>query len=128
MRPRNRRGANAVEFAFIFPVLLLFGFGIIDLGWMSLVRSAASSAAAAGARAGALTAQDAGPGAEAMDAASDRWIEVGLPVTAIIGADQSGAPEMMTVTVVVDLTSLTGWVVGPDSIVVSASQRMEDQP
>jgi Flp pilus assembly protein TadG len=124
----RRRGANAVEFAIIFPVLLTFGFGIIDLGWMSLVRHAASSAAAAGARVGAVTAQDAGPSAAAQAAAAARWTELGLPVTAVIGAAQSGAPEMMEVTVVVDLTSLTGWVVGPDTIDVHASQRMEDQP
>src|SRR4029453_10389287 len=42
---RSRRGANAVEFALVLPVLLTFTFGIIDLGWASLLRHGASSAA-----------------------------------------------------------------------------------
>ena len=124
-----RRGANGVEFALVLPVLLVFTFGIIDLGWAYLVRHAAGSAASIGARAGALTSQEEDPATQALGAANARWAELGLPASANIEAAQSGAPAMMEVRVSVDLEELVGFVPGlPDSIEVTAVQRMEDQP
>src|SRR5262245_29267392 len=94
-----RRGANAVEFALLLPALLVFTFGVMDLGWNYLVRHAASSAAGAGARAGALTLQADDPIATALAAANERWAELALPVTPIVTATQVGAPSMMVVDV-----------------------------
>jgi len=128
MRP-TRRGANGIEFALVLPVLLVFTFGIIDLGWAYLLRHAAGSAAGIGARAGALTSQEEDPAGEALVAANARWAELGLPASAKIEAAQSGAPSMMEVRVAVDMDALVGFVPGlPGSIEVTAVQRMEDQP
>jgi Flp pilus assembly protein TadG len=123
-----RRGANAVEFALILPVLLVFTFGVMDIGWISFVRHAASSAAGAGARAGALTMQAADPNAIAVEVANERWAELGLPATPVVTATQVGDPSLMVVDVEVDLDALVGFVVGSHTIAVTAVKRMEDQP
>jgi len=124
----SRRGVNAVEFAIILPVLLTFAFGIIDLGWAHMLRNGASSAAAAGARAGALTSQDADPNAKAAAAALARWNELDLPAQPTIVAFRQGTPQTLVVRVAVPLNELVGLVVGPEQIEVTVAQRMEDQP
>jgi Flp pilus assembly protein TadG len=127
-RPIPRRGANAVEFALILPVLLTFVFGVIDLGWAHLLRHAASSAATAGARSGALSAQDAAPNDRAAEAAQDRWNELGLTASPTIVAFRQGIPEVMVVRVQAPLEPLVGFVVSEGTVEVTAVQRMEDQP
>lgn len=51
----DERGAAAVEFALVVPVLLLLLFGIIDYGYMLSFRQALSQGAAEGARAAAVS-------------------------------------------------------------------------
>jgi Flp pilus assembly protein TadG len=53
-RSRDERGASAVEFALVLPILVLFLFGIITYGYMFSVRQALTQAAAEGARAAAV--------------------------------------------------------------------------
>lgn len=66
-RTRDERGAAAVEFALVLPILTLFLFGIIAYGYMLSVRQALTQAAAEGARAAAVA--PAGQAdAEAVDA------------------------------------------------------------
>ncbi len=50
----DERGAAAVEFALVVPILLLLLFGIIDYGYMLSFRQALSQGAAEGARAAAV--------------------------------------------------------------------------
>jgi Flp pilus assembly pilin Flp len=57
---RQERGAAAVEFALVLPVLLLVIFGIIDFGRMLAAKIALTEAAREGARATALVDTDAG--------------------------------------------------------------------
>jgi Flp pilus assembly protein TadG len=53
--PRNRqRGAAAVEFALVFPVLLLVVLGAIDWGWFFFIDQLVTNCAREGARAGTL--------------------------------------------------------------------------
>lgn len=66
-RRRDVRGAAAVEFALILPVLMLIVFGIINYGDMLSVRQSVSQAASEGARAAAVD-----PGDEAAKIASGR--------------------------------------------------------
>ncbi len=54
---RGERGAAAVEFALVLPVLLLVIFGIIDFGRMLYTKITLTEAAQAGARAGAIFGQ-----------------------------------------------------------------------
>lgn len=53
-RRRDQRGAAAVEFALVLPILLLLVFGIIAYGYMLSFRQSMSQAAAEGARAAAV--------------------------------------------------------------------------
>ncbi|GAA4802570.1 hypothetical protein GCM10025786_01380 [Nocardioides caeni] len=62
---RDVRGAAAVEFALIMPILLILVFGIISYGYMLSFRQAISQGAAEGARAAAVS-QD--PGSQESDA------------------------------------------------------------
>jgi Flp pilus assembly protein TadG len=56
-RARDERGAAAVEFALVLPVLLLIIFGIIDFGRMLYTKITITEAAQTGARAGAIFGQ-----------------------------------------------------------------------
>jgi Flp pilus assembly protein TadG len=51
---RDQRGAAAVEFAFILPLLLLTVFGLVDFGRLLFVQIGLNSASIEGARASAL--------------------------------------------------------------------------
>jgi Flp pilus assembly protein TadG len=51
---RNRRGAAAVEFAFVAPVFFVFVFGMIEYGRMVMVQQVLTNAAREGARIGVL--------------------------------------------------------------------------
>jgi Flp pilus assembly protein TadG len=68
---RSERGAAAVEFALIVPVLLVLTFGIISYGFMLTVRQSVSQAADEGARAAAVTVVDANRVSEGEKAIKD---------------------------------------------------------
>lgn len=51
---RDQRGASAVEFALVFPVLMLIIFGIIQFGFVMAQSAALSNGARAGARYGVV--------------------------------------------------------------------------
>ena len=53
-RERGERGAAAVEFALVVPLLLMLVFGIIQYGYILSFRQALSQGAAEGARAAAV--------------------------------------------------------------------------
>lgn len=68
-RPGSKeRGAAAVEFALVVPLLLMLVFGIISYGYMLSFRQALSQSATEGARAAAVTLNTPG-GTEQVDAA-----------------------------------------------------------
>lgn len=48
--PHNREGASAIEFALIAPLMILFTFGLVELGRMMLVKQTATHATREGAR------------------------------------------------------------------------------
>jgi Flp pilus assembly protein TadG len=50
----NERGAEAVEFALVVPVLVLLVFGVVDFGWMINHDTMVNNASREGARLGAL--------------------------------------------------------------------------
>lgn len=64
----RERGAAAVEFALILPVLMYLVFGIISFGYMLSFRQALSQAAAEGARAAAVAPADTEDGERTADA------------------------------------------------------------
>lgn len=58
---KERRGAAAVEFALIAPLMLLFTFGMVEISQMMMVKNAATQASREGARVAVL------PGSESDD-------------------------------------------------------------
>ncbi len=52
---KKRRGAAIVEFAVVLPLLLALLFGIIDFGWVFMVRQTLTNAAREGVRVAILT-------------------------------------------------------------------------
>lgn len=71
-RSRQERGAAAVEFALVAPILILLVFGIISYGYMLSFRQAMSQGAAEGARAGAVWASAYAPSQDAQRIAAAR--------------------------------------------------------
>lgn len=77
-RRRDARGAAAVEFALIMPILLLLVFGIISYGYMLSFRQAISQGAAEGARAAAVAQRDADQVPDAVAAMNEALDSYGV--------------------------------------------------
>lgn len=105
---RGERGAAAVEFALILPILATLLFGIIDYGDMLSVRQAVSQAAAEGARAAAVNPDDGAKAAAAMAAVEDALDAHGEECTAACDVEivACGSAECAEVTVVIDYDAL----------------------
>lgn len=124
----GQRGAAAVEFALVLPLLLMLVLGAIDWGWYFFVREVVTNAAREGARAGAV-ASVATPTATAQDVAANYLTSAGLtsgeaPV-ASMGTATVGGTTVTTVNVVVTypVGSLTGFtLVGYASLVPAQVQ------
>lgn len=96
-RRQGDRGAAAVEFALVLPVLLLVIFGIIDFGRMLYAKITLAEAAREGARAAALVGQSAG---QSQVAKSVTGLDTSAgPVTATVVACTSDPDADATVTV-----------------------------
>jgi len=70
-RREDQRGAAAVEFALVLPLLLLLVFGIIAYGYMLSFRQSMSQAAAEGARAAAVNVNAGARESEAIAAVNE---------------------------------------------------------
>ncbi len=129
-RRPNRRGANAIEFALLFPLLIVLTFGGLEYSYHFVKWQAVMAAAQDGARAGAQTAMPNEPDTAAEVAAQatlarfyPRTVPSGASyVGAIVGADQ------VKVTVTVPNTSLVGlpFLPVPTSIVAEAQLEVQD--
>jgi Flp pilus assembly protein TadG len=114
IRDRGERGAAAVEFALVLPVLLMIVLGTIDWGWYFFVSQVVTNAAREGARVGSLTAYDPDdPGADAAavleaKATATAYLEnANLKSTATVNAEPVG--NAIRVTVSYPAGSLTGF-------------------
>ena len=107
MSAKRDRGAAAVEFALVLPLLLIMLFAIIDFGWVLSQQLSVSAAAREAARYYAIHAAD-GFG-DAEDAADDlvngsATFDWGTPCSDDVDDDA------ITVVVHTPLTDLTGWL------------------
>lgn len=123
-RPRSRRGANAIEFALLAPVLVLLLTGIMDAGWMLMLREACDSAARDGARAAAF----ADDNSVAAPAVQQRWRRFGLPGTITTTVARTGSPEMVVVDVRLSAKTLVGLAIGDHLIRVTTVKRVRAKP
>ncbi|MEQ1571816.1 MAG: TadE family protein [Myxococcota bacterium] len=129
MARRARRGANAIEFALLFPVFTWLMTGVIDYGWLFTIRSVAAHAIHEGARAGAVTLVKDDPAAVATSTLEDRLKRSGFSLSTKISATVDGKPPdaYVQVELYVELQPLVGLVPVPRSYTTTAVMRLEDQ-
>lgn len=137
MKPteRSERGAAAVEFALVIPLVILLVLGAIDFGLLLQARAQAANAAREGVRAAALGRTKADSEAIALNAVSGILGEVkanaecvavvGLPRSCTLGGASSGDDAKMTVTIRYQgVTGLFPALAGADIVSVS-TMRIE---
>lgn len=108
---RNDRGAAAVEFALLLPILLALVFGIVEFGRAYHIQSTLSGAAREGVRVMALT-NNLGEATAAVTTYSPTLNPADLAVAATPCPSTGGGSTRVTVTYT--FTSLTGWIpMGP---------------
>lgn len=76
-RPRGERGAVAVEFALIVPLLMLLVFGIMEFGYMLNRDTVVSNASRDGARVASLD----GEYADILESIQTELAQSGIPIT-----------------------------------------------
>jgi Flp pilus assembly protein TadG len=96
--PRDERGAEMVEFAFVVVLLIALLYGIISYGLILAAQSTITQAAADGARAGIVTAPTAIATAEAQAANDVGWMGKGTCYQPDVPAGVSGAAISCTAT------------------------------
>jgi Flp pilus assembly protein TadG len=77
-----RRGAAAVEFAIVFPILLLFVLGLMDFARMIWVQSTLDYAVEAAARCAAINATTCGTAAQIQNYAVSQALGLDIPASA----------------------------------------------
>ena len=111
-RPRDDRGAAAVEFALIVPLLVLLVIGIIEFGHAFRVHGTLSAAAREGARSMALQSDPAEARAAVQDAAAalDPAIDAGqIAITPSSCPSTGGGTTNVRVTISYPMPFLTGF-------------------
>lgn len=112
-RPDLDRGAAAVEFALVLPVLLLLLFGIAEFGRLYNIQTSITAAARQGARVMALN-SGATPNADAtaslISAAKPYTVTASqVTITPATCPSDNTTNTTVTVTVTHPVTLLTGW-------------------
>lgn len=107
----NRRGTSAVEFAMIAPLMMLFTFGLIEIGRVMLVKQTATHASREAARVAVRPTADY---QDVIDRATEELTVLGIEDAATVELEpsslQDAAPgTSVTVRVLVDAASVS-WV------------------
>ncbi len=130
MLRRGRRGAYAVEFALVLPVLVAFAAGMTDWGWYFAREYEVQAAAKVCARTGASTDRDDNPVGAAQTAGQASLTEAGRdPSLGSVAATLSGTTpaELITCSVTQPLVPLIGLIPTISTMRASVTMRMEDQ-
>jgi len=109
MKARRERGAAAVEFALVLPLLLIMLFAIIDFGWVLNQQMSVTAAAREGARYYAIHNLESGAQGVAEGRAADLvtgTVTFSYPSTCSPTVDD----DELTMVVKTPLTDLTGWL------------------
>lgn len=125
-RRRNDRGAVAIEFALVFPLLLLLIFGSFELGLATQDRALAANAAREGARAASLGGNDSDVDAAVRSVLGTTAADIAANCSTSDSesCDLGTAGGIATVTVTITYTGLTGWIPGLDHLQISQSNSM----
>ncbi len=99
-RAARRRGAAVVEFAVVLPLLLTVLFGIIEYGWVFMVRQTLQTAAREGARLAVLQ-TSVSPYANVLTRVSNVMQPTGLTTYEVTMSHATAANPVETITVTV---------------------------
>lgn len=117
MGRRRERGAAAVEFAIVLPILLLFLAGIIDFGRAMYTQAIVTNAAREGARAAVVNAN-----------ASARATAAATPLTVAVAAGTCPAVGGPAANVTVTVTTDFDWIlIGPATSMVGGAAALPAQ-
>ena len=101
MRQQNERGAAAVEFALLLPVLLTILYGIIEFGMIMYGREVVTNASREGARAGIIQVSPKPTSGQITTIATNYLTGTGInpsQVTITVAGAGGASPTMLTVT------------------------------
>jgi len=126
---RNRRAANAIEFALTFPVVLLMMGAVMDWGWYFSQQMQLSAAVRDAARVGAMTSREAGPAQAAEQRLMTQIAADGHRGQVYLDVRVEGATsdQSLHVGVAIPYKGPLGLVPVPKQIKASQSLRLEDQ-
>ncbi|MFL5306947.1 MAG: TadE/TadG family type IV pilus assembly protein [Polyangia bacterium] len=130
-RPAER-GAAAVEFALIFPLLALVLFGALEFGWVLFQQFNLANAIRDGIRQGVTVAQTSSPdpGATAVQVARQDLQKLGVTTSSVVlTATYAGSVPTRTMTLSADMTyrKLTGFIPTPAHLTYSMTMMLEMQ-
>jgi Flp pilus assembly protein TadG len=127
---RQRRGANAIEFALVLPVLLTILFGTMDYGWYFFQRMGLTEAVSDAARAASVVAQEGNVQSTAQTQFNLTSTAMKVAGTPVVTAASSGVypNQVVTVTATVPYAAIVGIVPTPPNVSASVTMRREDQP
>lgn len=126
---RQRRGANAVEFALVAPVLFMVIAGIMEYSWLLFNQIMLDAAAREGARVGAWVEGD--PSAvknASVSAAEDFWDKLKLPGEAKFDVDNASSQghDLLIVVGRMPYPGLIGfYTVTPENLETRVAARRE---
>lgn len=131
-RSRDDRGAAAVEFALVLPLLLTVVFGIVEFGWTFGQQVSLGNAAREAARTMAIHWAESGADAEAISeglAAAPLVPDATIEFTSMECAPTNPDDEPLSVTAVASLEApgLTGWLswlIAPERVLTAESKMI----
>ena len=139
---RQKRGANAIEFALTLPVFLVVFFGAMDWGWYFFMRAQVMNATVIGCEIGSRVHPDSpkSPAKLASDELDSRYQTLGwkcsslgsfcdyeIETTERAGDTTFGEHKTLFCKSRLPYTPLTGYVAVPETISVQSEMRMEFQ-
>ncbi len=126
--PTRARAAAVVEFAVVLPLLLTILFGIIEYGWVFMVRQTLQAAAREGARLAVLQ-TSVQPYTEVISRVNDVMGPTGLDgyVIAMVHATDANPVETVTITIPYDEVSLMGGFFGTHDYDLGGSCSMRKE-
>lgn len=129
---RGERGAAAVEFALIFPLLAAVLFGAVEYGWVLFQQFNLANAVRDGLRQGVTVSQTANPdpGATAVQVARQDLQKLGVATgSVVLTATYTGGVPTRTMTLAADMTyrKLTGFVPTPAHLTYTMTMMLELQ-
>lgn len=126
-RRDRRRGTAIVEFAVVLPLLLLLLFGIIEFGWLFMVRQTLVNAAREGCRVAVLKTSTNADVAARIEEVMQPFGPSGVGSWSYTASNISDAVQWIRVTMPFEAVALTGAYVLPDGFQLEGECSMRKE-